>query len=74
MTLEFRTARPAPASSPTAARLTPRSSVAIADVELARHTLAELAEPNPVEEAGERMLARLRRFVVRDVEALNSRS
>jgi hypothetical protein len=74
VTLEFRTARAAPSSSPSAGRLTPRSSIAVADVERARHTLAELAEPNPVEEAGERMLARLRRFVVRDVEDLNSRS
>ena len=45
-------------------RLTARSSIAVADVELARHTLVELAESRPIEEAGERVLARLRRFVV----------
>lgn len=63
-----------PATARTAGRLTARSSVAIADVELARHTLVELADPKPIEEAGERVLARLRRFVVGDPEAITSRS
>jgi hypothetical protein len=61
-------------SAPTASRLTARSSIAVADVELARHTLATLHEPQPLEDAGGRVFARLRRFVVRDAEELSSRS
>lgn len=74
MTLEFRTARPAPSPSPSPARLAPRSSIAIANAELARRTCADLPEVSPVEEAGERLFARLRRFVVRDTDTLDSRS
>lgn len=74
MTLEFRTARAALPASPPIGRLAPRSSIATANVELARHTLADLAEPHPIEDAGERVMARLRRFVVRTPEDLNSRS
>ena len=61
MTIEIEAPR-----APVPARPTPRSSVAVADVELARHTLAALLEPQPFEEAGERMLARIRRLVGRD--------
>ena len=47
-------------------RLTPRSSVATANVELARRTVAELEQPpQGLEEAGIRVLARLRQFVGR---------
>lgn len=74
MTLEFRTARAVLPASPSIGRLAARSSVATANVELARHTLATLAEPHPIEDAGERVMARLRRFVVGGPEELNSRS
>lgn len=74
MTLEFRTARAVLPSTPRIGRLAPRSSVATANVELARHTLADLAEIHPMEDAGERVMARLRRFVVGNPDDLNSRS
>jgi hypothetical protein len=64
--------RPATVSSPS--RLVARSSIATADVERARNTLAELAEPTAFEDAGVRVLARLRRFVVGDPAELNSPS
>lgn len=65
MTLEV-VERPAPALT----RLLPRSSVATANVELARRTLAELAQPaRGLEHSGSRMLARLRRIVTRDADA-----
>jgi hypothetical protein len=44
----------------------PRSSLATANVELARRTVAELAQPpQGLEEAGTRVLARIRQFVGR---------
>jgi hypothetical protein len=47
-------------------RLMPRSSLATANVELARRTVAELAQPpQGLEEAGSRVLARLRQIVGR---------
>ena len=53
--------------SPTLTRLLPRSSVATANVELARRTLAELAEPaQGLDLAGSRVLSRLRGLVARD--------
>jgi hypothetical protein len=53
--------------APTLIRLLPRSSIATANVELARLTLAELAEPaRGLEEAGTRVLARIRRIVKGD--------
>jgi hypothetical protein len=58
----------------TPGRLTARSSIATANVELARRTLVDLVESNPLEDAGERVLARLRRFVVRDPASVASRS
>lgn len=61
-------------AAPSAPRLSARSSVAAADVELARHTLVELREPMAIEEAGERVLARLRRLVVRISADPDSRS
>ncbi len=60
-----------PATTRARGRLTARSSIATADVELARSTLVELAEPRPIEDAGGRVLARLRRFVVGDGDTLN---
>jgi hypothetical protein len=51
--------------APSVNRLSARSAIATADIELARHTLAELHETPSLEDAGERVLARLRRFVVR---------
>jgi hypothetical protein len=60
-----------PATTRARGRLTPRSSIAVADIELARYTLVELAESRPIEEAGERVIARLRRFVVGDADTLN---
>lgn len=60
--------------APAAPRLTARSSIADANVELARHTLVELREPLAIEEAGERVLARLRRFVVKLSAEPDSRS
>jgi hypothetical protein len=53
--------------APTLPRLLPRSSIATANVELARRTVAELAQaPHGLEEAGNRVLARLRQLVGRD--------
>jgi hypothetical protein len=55
--------------APTVTRLLPRSAVATANVELARRTVAELAQPpQGLEEAGSRVLAKLRQFVGRDLE------
>jgi hypothetical protein len=61
-------------SAPSASRLSARSAVAVADVELARNTLSNLLERPPIEVAGERVIARLRRIVVRDSDGLHSRS
>ena len=56
--------------TPTFPRLMPRSSLATANVELARRTVAELAQPpQGLEEAGSRVLARIRQFVGRSDEA-----
>ena len=53
--------------APTLVRLLPRSSVATANAELARRTLAELAEPaRGLDDAGARVLATIRRIVHRD--------
>lgn len=51
--------------APTLIRLLPRSSVATANVELARRTLAELAEPARGL-AGSRVLAKIRGIVDKD--------
>ncbi len=74
MTLEFPTARAVFPATPRVGRLAARSSIATANVELARHTLADLTEIHPMEDAGERVMARLRRFVVGNPDELNSRS
>lgn len=55
--------------APSMIRLPARSAVAGANVELARNTLAELVDHRQsFEITGERVLARLRRLVVRDDE------
>lgn len=64
-------ARPASYANP----LPARSGLAGADVQRARNTLVELTrESRGLEDAGGRVLARLRRFVVGDAEELHSRS
>lgn len=68
------TARPLRRSPTAPLRIPARSAIAGADVELARHTLAELAEETALEATGGRVLDRLRRLVVGDAEELNSRS
>lgn len=67
MTLDVQ-ARPAPALI----RLPARSSIAAADVELARHTVAELPQGPAAEGRG--VLERLRNLVIREAEAFHSRS
>ncbi|HVL53842.1 MAG TPA: hypothetical protein VM344_06230 [Vitreimonas sp.] len=63
-----------PTTPTTAGRLTARSSIAGADIELARNTHAELVEPNGLDDAGEWVISRLRRFVVGDADTFQSRS
>jgi hypothetical protein len=53
--------------TPTLVRMLPRSSLATANVELARRTLAELAEPNTgFDLSSSRIVAKLRSIVVKD--------
>jgi len=53
--------------APTLTRLLARSSVPTANVELARRTLSELTQPaRGLEDAGGRVLAKLRSIVARD--------
>jgi hypothetical protein len=68
------TARPVFRSPTAPIRVPARSAIAGADVELARHTLAELHEETAFEATGGRVLERLRRLVVGDPEELNFRS
>ncbi len=50
--------------TPFATRLPARSAIAVADVALARRTLVELtAQPRGFEDAGSRMVERLRRLM-----------
>jgi len=61
--------------APTPSRLSARSSIAIADIELARHTLVDLQDaPIGFEDAGARVLSRIRRLVVGNMDTLDSRS
>lgn len=60
--------------TPVVPRLPARSAVAGANVQRARHTLAELTESSALEVTGSRVIDTLRRFIVRDSESLHSRS